>query len=262
MPLGPSSEQRDLAGWTRSLPLEDVLLALAEAEPGLPLGEWRQRCDRSLPHASATRRADILRFVSKGLLDHDGKTIQPTRFLQLVRSLGAKGQRELVWGRYLMLVPVVDAALRELVAPVAALLDEPLKPCEDLQLSSAQWTNWLTARLAPSAGAKSVINSKGNLITALRRVGSVIQRDRGRITQVVHGQPEGVAFAWLIAHELRLAQRIEAAETWAVNSSFAARLFLPTAHHAQVCIEQGVAAGILQRSYLAGEPRLLVPVEA
>jgi hypothetical protein len=254
---------RDLPSWTRSLPEDDVLLAMGEAEPGLSLREWRQRCDRVLPHASPIRRREVLTFILRGVLDHDGQEFASTRFVRLVRGFGAQGQRDLLWGRYLFTIPIVDAALREVVAPIASLLDEPLVPTERLQVSTEQWKAWLATRLRPGSSGKSAHNARGNLLTALRRVGIVTQAAGAlRTTQVRHATPEPLAFAWLVGHEMRGTHRVEAPERWAVGASFAARLFLPSVQHAEVCIEQGIAAGLLIRSYLAGEPRILLPVEA
>ncbi len=252
-----------LPSWTRSLPEDDVVAALSAAEPGLPLVEWRRRCEALLPHASHKRQREVLTLVLRGLLDHDSAAIADCAFSRLARELGARGQTDLVWGRYLFGLPLVDAALREVVAPVAQLLDEPLVSPDRLQITTLQWQVWLEHRLAPGASQKSAINTRGNLLSALRRVGILSQNSPGaRQAMLRRASPEPRAFAWLLAHELRSAQRMEAPERWAGANSFAARLFLPSPAHVQVCVDQGVAAGFLQRSYLAGEPRLLVPAEA
>ena len=255
--------RRDLPSWTKTLPEDDVLLALAQVQAGISIAGWRNACDRSLPHASATRRREVLTYILRGLLDTDGTNILPSRFLETLRKLGAQGQRELVWARYVFGNPLVAAALAEVVAPIAVLLDEPLVATERLQVSTAQWQDWLEHRLKPGASAKSAINTRGNLLTALRRVGIVVQRSPGaRTTLIRRATPEPLAAAWLVAHELRRARRVEVPERWASTDSFAVQLFLPSAAHMQVCIDQGIDAGLLHRSYLAGEPRLLLPEEA
>ena len=253
---------RSLSSWTRSLPEADVLVGLATAEPGLAVAEWRARVDRSLQHASADRRGEVMTFLARDLLDSDGEHLTPSSFLRLAKDLPVQGRRELVWGRYLFTLPLVHAALAEVLAAKVPLLDEPLLPEDALVLAPNVWVDWLLSRLKPGASEKSAINTRGNLVAALRAVGCLVT-STGRLgtTRMRRTHPHPLAFAWLVGHEMSRAGGREVTDVWACTQSFAARLFLCESAHAQLCLDQGVTAGLLRRSYLAGEARLL-PMEA
>lgn len=255
----PVPAGKSLSSWTRSLPEADVLVGLATAEPGLAIAEWRTRVDQSLQHASADRRREVMTFLSRDLLDSDGAHLTPSTFLRLAKELPVQGRRELVWGRYLFTLSLVHAAMAEVLAPKALLLDEPLLPEDELVLSTNSWLEWLMSRLKPGASEKSAINTRGNLVAALRSVGCLVTSPgRQGTTRVSRTLPHPLAFAWLIGHEMARTGVREVTDAWACSHSFAARLFLCDSVHAQLCLDAGVAAGLLRRSYLAGEARLLL----
>ena len=260
-PLQPVQPGRSLSSWTRSLPEADVLVGLATAEPGLAVAEWRTRVGQSLQHASPIRRREVTTFLVRDLLDVDCGRLTSSAFLRLAKELSVQGRRELVWGRYLHTLPLVHAALSEMLAPKAALLDEPLLPEDALLFPPASWLEWLAGRLKPGASKKSAHNTRGNLVTALRAVGCLVAAP-GRLgtTRVSRTHPHPLTFAWLVGHEMARTGRGEVTDVWACSHSFAARLFLCDVAHAQLCLDAGVSAGLLRRSYLAGEARLL-PME-
>jgi hypothetical protein len=76
---------------------------------------------------------------------------------------------------------------------------------------------------------------------------------------VRHSEPDPIAFAWLLWHELVTSGRTEAPEAWASTASITARIFATRREYAERCVETTIGAGYCTRGYLAGSP-LLHPV--
>ena len=129
---------------------------------------------------------------------------------------------------------------------------------EDADLiCSADWDALLYQHLPPGTGEPAFLKTRSTLQRALGDAGVLdIAGNTTRTTRVCRGRPDPLAYAWLIAHELRCTSRTEAPEVWALHHAFPARLFAPSAEYAAVCVDAGVGEGILRRGYLAGEPRL------
>ncbi len=243
--------------WTRTLNEEDAVALLDLAQAGMSLEAWQEQGHAVLPQPSLPRRREQLRLVREELLDHDGQQILDSRFLRLFHGGSPHRRRTLFLGRLLRNRPVVQLALEQLVHPALARAETPLAPSDADLISAAEWDELLRRHLPLDTGEPAFAKTRSTLQRALADVGVLeISGNTTRTTRVCRGRPEPLAFSWLIAHELRCAGRRETIEAWALHQAFPARLFAPTREYAAVCVDAGVSEGILQRGYLAGEPRL------
>lgn len=243
--------------WTRTLNEEDAVELLNLARPGMSLDDWQEQGHAVLPQPSQPRRREQLRLVREELLDHDGQQILDTRFLRLFHEGSPHRRRTLFLGRLLRNRPVVHLALERLVHPTLVRAETPLAPEDADLIAAVEWDDLLRRHLPLDTGEPAFAKTRSTLQRALADVGVLeISGNTTRTTRVCRGRPEPLAYAWLIAHELRCAGRREAPEVWAQHHAFPARLFALLPEHAAVCLDAGVAEGILHRGYLAGEPRL------
>ncbi|HWL38776.1 MAG TPA: hypothetical protein VNO75_00945 [Gemmatimonadaceae bacterium] len=103
--------------------------------------------------------------------------------------------------------------------------------------------------------SEAFAKTRSTLQGALRDVGVLeITGTRERAFRVRRGRPDPLAFAWVVARELR--EQGEASETWATRDSFAARLFAPRSDYAAISVDAGVTAGLLRRGHLMTQSRL------
>lgn len=243
--------------WTRTLNEEDAIHLLDVARPGTLLSDWQTEGHAVLPQPSQPRRREQLRLVREELLDHDGQQILDSLFLRLFHAASPHRRHTLFLGRLLRNRPIVHCALEHLVHPALLRAEAPLAPEDADLIPSTVWDDFLRRRLPPDTGEPAFAKTRSTLQRALADVGVLdLQGNTTRTTRVCRGRPDPLAYAWLVAHELRCAGRSEAPEIWALHHAFPARLFAPTAEYAAICLDAGVDAGILRRGYLAGEPRL------
>lgn len=243
--------------WTRTLNEEDAVALMDLAQAGMSLDAWQEQGHAVLPQPSLPRRREQLRLVREELLDHDGQQILDSRFLRLFHGGSPHRRRTLFLGRLLRNRPVVHLALEQLIHPALARAETPLAAQDADLISATEWDELLRRHLPLDTGEPAFAKTRSTLQRALADVGVLeISGNTTRTTRVCRGRPEPLAFSWLIAHELRCAGRRETIEAWALHQAFPARLFAPTREYAAVCIDAGVSEGILQRGYLAGEPRL------
>ncbi len=250
-------ESLPLPTWTRTLNEEDAKELLDAASPGLPLTDWRELGHSILPQAGRPRRQELVRIVERDLLDHDGEVIRDSVFLDLFQNGSPHERSTLLFGRLMPHRPLVTASLDNLVHPALSQAEEPLAPLDAGVIPDEGWTSLLRAVLPEGTGDIALNKSRQTLQRFLASAGVLLVE--GNTTRTVTAQrarPAPVAFGWLVAQEMREASRTEAPLGWALRESRAARLFAPDSFYAQSCIDEAIAAGVLQRGYLMGDPRL------
>lgn len=241
--------------WTRTLNERDACELLDVAEPGMSLADWRARSHDRLPQASRARRQELVREVERDLLDHDDTAVAASAFLRLFHAEGPSVRAGLFIGRVLYDRAGVRETLDALIHPALARVEEPLALADDARIDAATWDTFLRDHLPAGTGAAAHEKTRQTLQRHLALAGAL---DLSAVphTHARRGRPAPLAFAWLVAHELRVTGRTEAPVAWAARESFAARLFACEDAYAHACIDAGVAAEILVRGYLAGQPRL------
>lgn len=244
-----------LGSWTRTLNEEDALALLDAATPGVPIADWTELGHRLLPQASHARRRELLHMVRDELLDSREGVIVASSWLRLLQEGSPHRRLGLLYGRLWRRRPLVLRALEELVHPRLARADRPLAPLGVDLIEADDWDRFLRDCLRSDIPSEAFVKTRTTVQGALRAVGVVeITGTRERIFRVSHARPDPVAFAWVVAAELR--HRGEAAESWALRDSFAARLFAPLPEYAAACIDAGVSARLLTRTHLLGQAQL------
>ena len=246
-----------LTSWTRTLNEEDAERLLDAASPGLSLDAWTDAAHQLLPQPGRDRRTELVRLVREQLLDLADDHIADSAFLRLFHD-GSPGRRAaLLHGRRLLDNPWIERALADLVYPALAAADEPLAPRDADLVPDPAWDTFVAAHVRPGTGPEATRKTRSEVMRNLARLGVLdVTGNTTREARARHGQPDGVAFSWLLAHELVRSSRAEADLRWAVHHARAPRLYATTAAYAQRCIDEGVAAGLLRRGFLAGQPRL------
>ena len=254
----PQTEAASLPSWTRTLNEPEAGTLLDAAVPGGSVDAWAALTDGLLPQASVPRRRELIRIVREDLLDHEAGVIEDTAFLRIFRAGTAHRRKGLLWGRLLSRRPLVEPALEALVLPALRAFDTPLAPHEADVIPAQSWDSWLYSVLRPGIPSEAFKKTRSTLQTALASAGVLqFEANRARTTHVIHAEPDPLAWSWIVADELGRAGG-ENDEAWALRDSFAARLFGTRPEYGMACIEAGIGAGLLRRSYLAGVPRLLV----
>jgi hypothetical protein len=193
--------------------------------------------------------------VRDELLDARDGVIAQTTWLKLFQDGSPHRRLGLLFGRLWRNRPLVLRTLDELVHPALEQADRPLAPHDSDLIDSARWDRFLRATLRPDVPTEAFVKTRSTVQGALRDVGVLeISGNRTRVTRVRRGRPDPLAFAWVLARELR--ERGEDSEVWAARESFAARLFAPRSDYAATCIDAGVAAGLIRRGHLMGQSRL------
>jgi hypothetical protein len=252
-------------GWTRTLNEEDALALLDTAQPGEAVADFEARALAELPQVRRPRRVETIRMVRDRLLDHRDGRISDGAFLRLMKSGASPRRTALLWGRFVYPMPLVHDTLSQVIAPWLAAADDPRSPPGAGRATREDWDAALRGLLNPEVTPATLDKTRSTLQTLFARAGiltfDAVPPGRPRTTQVHHGRPDPLAFAWLVGHELRTSGRGEITERAAASESFAARLFLPLPAYAAQCLEAGAQAGVLVSSHLMGMPRYLLPVE-
>ncbi len=247
-----------LTSWTRTLNEAEASTLLDSATPGESVETWATHGHDLLPQASIPRRRELIRIVRDDLLDLTEDRIADTAFLRLFRAGSFHRRKGLLWARLLSRRPLVGAALEALVLPALAASDAPLAPLDADLVPASAWDAWLRSVLRPGIPDGAFKKTRSTLQTALASAGIVsLSGNTIRTTRVTHAEPDPVAWSWTLADELARGGG-ETDEGWALRDSFAARLFGTRREYGMACLEAGIGAGLLHRSYLAGVPRLLV----
>jgi hypothetical protein len=253
--VGVTEGAGPLTSWTRTLNEDDACVLLDLARPGLALDDWTELGHRLLPQAGLARRREQIRMVRGDLLDHDDDAILDSAFLRLFQDGAPHRRRTLLLGRLLRRRPFVEAALDDLVHPALTEADRPLAPEDADLIPAAAWTSFLHRRLRPGIPDEALRKTRTTLQGALRDVGVLeITGNTTRTTRVRHGRPDPLGFAWLLAWELVDGALSEVDQSWALNRSFAARLFAAEASYAAICIDAGAHEGLLRSGHLMGRP--------
>ena len=248
---------RWLPSWTRTLNEAEAGTLLDAARGGLRLEVWAASAHELLPQASLERRRELIRMVREDLLDHVDGAIQETAFLRLFQAGSAHRRRSLFFGRLLARRALISPALDALITPALVAASAPLAPATAGDIPAEAWDAWLRSRLKPDIGDEAFKKTRSTLQTAFADAGVLtITGARSRHTRVCHGEPDALAFTWVVVDEL-VQRGGEADDAWVLRDSFASRLFGTRVEYGMAAIEAGIAAGLLRRSYLAGAPRVL-----
>lgn len=256
-PPGPAEA---LPSWTTTLNEPEAMLLLDLAHPGLALDAWRIAAHDALPQAAPLRRRVLVRLAQNLLLDHDGRAIVSSRFLQLFQAGGPRQRHDLVCGRAYLLNPWLVPAAQTLVLPRLAEAEQPLARRGADRLAPRQVADFVHARGAPGLSPSTRARTASAVLGALVDLGAVVRGATSRDDCTVRrATPDPLAFGWLVAWQLRAAGRTEATDDWAVHHSAAALGFAVAPDHGRYCLETAIRAGLFERSYLAGIPRVRLP---
>jgi hypothetical protein len=249
-------------GWTRTLNESDAMELLDSVVAGERFESFRHRALASLPQAGRPRRVETIRLVRERLLDVDADVIQPSAFLRLFVGAPPPRRTALLWGRFTFGLPLVADVLDALVRPTLERAERVPAPTDAAALLQADWDAALRRVLRSGAPDSVLDKTRSTLQLVLGRCGVlIIEGTRSRSTIVRRGEPDALAFSWLVAHELASGHRTEMPQQDAMTTSAAARLFLPTPEHAAACLDAGVREGVLARSYLMGAARFHAPAD-
>jgi hypothetical protein len=246
-----------LTSWTRTLNEADALALLDSAHEGMSVKDWAICGDRLLPQASSARRRELIRIVREELLDSRDGLIVASAWRRLLQEGSPHRRLGLLYGRLWRGRPLVLRAVEEVIHPALSRADRPLAPHDADIIDPEDWDRFLRACLHPDVPPEAYAKTRNTLLGALRAVGVLeISSGREREIRVRRGRPDPIAFAWVVARELR--ELGDAAESWAIRDSFGARLFAPRADYAAACIDSGVSASLLRRSHLMGHSQLQI----
>lgn len=247
--------ENHLTSWTRTLNVEDAFALLDVANPGMSVRAWMELGDTLLPQTSQARRTELLRIVRTDLLDTAHEVIVQSSWLRLFQGGSPHRRSGLFFGRLWRKRPLIAAAIDTLILPALANTDRPLSPHDSDLVPHEAWDTMLRKVLHPDVPHEAFTKTRSTLQAAFRDVGVLeLLTSPRRTTRVRHARPDPLAFAWVLAHEL--AELRDQAESWALHSSFAARLFAPRPDYVALCIEHGLEAGLLTRNYLMAQARL------
>lgn len=259
-PLPAASER--LGSWTRTLNEDDAITVVLDAQPGQRLADWEARAHDVLPQANRARRVETIRLVRDQLLDLHADRIAPSTWLRLFQEGSPARRLGLLYGRLHARRPWILRAADELILPHLARADEPLAPHDADLIAPDEWTDFVARHRLERTRPESVKKTRTVIQRNLARLGVLeitAEGARGardddddaapealitaRHTRTCHGEPDPVAFGWVLWHELTTLGRSEAPETWALSDAVAARIFAPRRPYAQRCVEAAIDAG-------------------
>ncbi len=246
----------DLGSWTRSLNEEDLIKLLDAAQAGEALSCWEERGDELLPQPSRKRRWELIKGVRARLLDLRGEEIQDSRFLRLFQEGASDRRHSLLYGRLLYEHPWILRSLKALLQPRLERSEAPLAPRDAALIPPEAWLAFVQENIKPDSGPSSIKKTPSSIRKHLIKLGVLEEQvQTGEGFQVRRGEPEPLAFGWLLAFEMQKRGLKEAQLFWMLRSSQAARLFLIHPAYGERCLEAAIGAGLLRRGYLAGHAR-------
>lgn len=229
-----------MKSWTRTLNLDDAHTLLAQAEPGLSLTDWSERCHQNLPVLSQARRRELVRMLRDGFLTVDDGRISNGLFLRCYSDASARAQFDMVHIQWALSHGLTLLAVRSLVAPAlrSGKPEIPLAAVEQL-----------VAGAVDTRSAESLRKSRTVLLGAMEHVGVLETRGTGqhRTLRARRATPHPFAFAYLILRELTERGIDAMMEREALESSLAVQLTLCTVDHATRCLDHAVDSGWLRR---------------
>lgn len=248
-----------LISWTRTLNEDDALLLLDEAQPGLSLEQWTDRGHDILPQPSRDRRTELIRLVREKLLDWTPQgTVADTRWLGILRASAPGPRRHLLHGRFLFDAPWILRVQATLIGPHLEAAEAPLAERDADLIKHATWVSFVEENALPNTGPESLKKTRSVVLRNLARLDVISpEGERGEDARVRRGKPDPLAFGWLLAFELRTKGVGECSLGWAAHHSRPATLFRPEPAYAERCVNAALAAGLLRRSFIAGEARYL-----
>lgn len=227
-----------MKSWTRTLTFSDAHTLLALAEPHMTRSDWEKACYDALEHPSRARQTGLIRLVRENFLviTGDGRIDGRGLFLRLYRSTSAASQEALVRVGWALSHDITLKAVEELVVPAKSGDDIPLMRVDKFVKKHVDTT-------APDALRKT----RTILLAALSGLGCVVTKGTGRnrFINAAEGNPDPVAFAYLILRELGETNRYAMPTNDAIRTSMAAKATQCTIYNALHCIADALQAGHL-----------------
>ena len=216
-----------LGSWVRTLDQEeDAIALLRDTTPGQTVTDWQTRAHERLLQSSRACRGSTIRFVRESLLDIRDGVILPSAWLRLFHDGSPLRRQNLLYGHLHAHAPWILRAVDQLILPHLDRTDEPLAAHDANLITSAEWAAFFAENLVPTTGEASTKKTRSIVRQNLANLGILtIAPNTSRETRVRHSEPDPLAFAWLLWHELVTSGRTEAPEMWASTFSIAARIF-------------------------------------
>ncbi len=225
---------------------EDVRYMVSTARDGMSIEDWRSAASAGTRLLASDRRATQLRYALAILRPVDGG-IHDDGFLSDIASADVEAAQDLIYGRYLSSTPLAVAIAREIFHPYLERGERVMRRA----VISAFLDDRLAAQL-PATRARS----RSAIVTEFSRAGVLRVAPGAKASFEFTGRvPSRLALFHVLRDELR--ERREATDAWIANASLAAALFAVEPETMRAQVEALVADGRLQRSYYAGEPRIL-----
>lgn len=238
-----------LKSWTRTVPAAEALALIAAVSPGEPLDAWAARADGLLPQSEPSYRQTLLRLVERLALVVEDGTIVESPLLKLLLGANEQRRHDLFTAAYALAHPWTLLACRQLVLP---RLDED---GVGAQVSIEAWDQLIARFSDGEATEASRRKTRSTLIGVLQQLG-VVERDShaGAPTRLRRGQPDAVAFGWVLADQLATELCGEATMTWVGHFSDAAMLYALEPEQAAERAAAAVRARVLKKAELDGSP--------
>lgn len=247
----------DLKPWTQVIAPNEALLLLDLAEPGISREEWEEKAKAALPQAIGKRRQEIIRRTRVFLLDLDADRIRTSAFLRLLRGGSPRLRKDLFWARYCFTSPWPRLAASEVVRPAIAEATQPLAAPMAGVITTAAWREFVLRRVLAGTAEPSIKKTVAEIGRAFNGLGCLdMSRPRRGCSTAHPGDPDPLAFAWLLRFQLENEQRREATDDWAATQSVAAILFAVDEAHGRTLVEGAPSTGLFERSFLMGSGRL------
>jgi hypothetical protein len=224
---------------------DDVRSMLRYARVGDSVAAWQAATRRDSRLLAGSRRETQMR-IATAVLRPVGSTIVDADFLNDLTTADETTARDLVYGRYLASAAIAVAVAQRFFR--IGILGTPPEPITRGSLES------LLGELLPTCTEGTRSRTRTAIGTQFSAAGIVrLERDGNLI--LTRRRPASVAVLHLIRDELDT--RREASDSWLASNSLAAAIFAIDPATFSDILENLIASGRLQRSYYAGEPRVL-----
>jgi hypothetical protein len=243
-----------LKSWTRTVPEHEGLALIDLAEPGMSVDAWRAAADAALPHADASYRQTLTRIVLRMLVDVDGDVLIDTPFRRLVVSGSPRLRHDLFYARYGVAHPWTLLALGQVVLP-------RLDADEDgARVGIDEWDAFVLRFVEEGTSEASRRKTRSTVIGALQQLGVVDREGPSHApTRLRRGDPDPLAFAWVLADQLAGQLLPAVSVEWATTRSDAAWLFALRPDAAERCLLTALEHDALLAVEVDGEPGISLP---
>jgi hypothetical protein len=229
-----------LRSWTRNVPFPEGATLVSLAEEGMSAADWREKADSQLPHSDPNYRQTLLRLILRMFLDLDGEAIVFTPFLRLLREGDERRRQDLFFARYALAHPWCLLAARRLILPRLERLGA------DAEVTLTEWDSFVSTYIEASASEASRRKTRSTVIGVFQQLGVLERPGKSTApTQLRRGEPDPLAFGWMVGDQLAAQLLGEATRTWCVSESDAALLFAVSPEYGASCLQAAVDKGEL-----------------